>query len=46
MEKGALMVSIKRLAAGVALCALVSATGAAYAQETTSAVHGVVTAGG
>lgn len=40
------MVSMKRLAAGAALCALVSAASAAYGQETTSAVHGTVTAGG
>lgn len=39
--------SLKRLAAGAALTVLAAAaTSAAYAQETTSAVHGVVTAGG
>jgi outer membrane receptor protein involved in Fe transport len=41
------MTSMKRLAAGAALCALMSAASSAvYAQETTSAVHGTVTAGG
>jgi len=39
--------SLKRLAAGAALTVLAAAaTSAAHAQETTSAVHGVVTAGG
>ena len=41
------MVSMKRLAQGAALGALVCAmSSAAYAQETTSAVHGIVTSGG
>lgn len=41
------MVSMRRLAAGAALTVLMcAATSAVYAQETTSAVHGTVTAGG
>ncbi|MFC3068240.1 TonB-dependent receptor [Phenylobacterium soli] len=41
------MISMKRLAAGAAVSALMcAAASAAYAQETTSAVHGVVTSGG
>jgi outer membrane receptor for ferrienterochelin and colicin len=41
------MIRIQRLAAGAAACALAcAASSATYAQETTSGVHGTVTAGG
>lgn len=40
------MTRIQRLAAGAAACALACAASAVHAQETTSSVHGSVTAGG
>src|SRR4051812_34142884 len=40
------MTRIQRLAAGVSACALAFAASAVHAQETTSGVHGTVTAGG